>query len=102
MPIFPSSSAAMNAAASEQLRIAPLGALAEERVGLVEEEDRVRALGGVEDPVEVLLRLADVLAHDRREVDPEELESELLRQHLASHRLACSGLAGEEHLQPLV
>ena len=45
--------------------VAHLGALAEERVGLVEEEDRVRALGGAEDAVEVLLGLADVLARRR-------------------------------------
>ena len=78
--------------------VAHLRALAEERVGLVEEEDRVRPLGGREDPVEVLLRLPDVLRDDGREVEPEEVEAEVAREHLAGHRLAGSGLAGEEHL----
>ena len=38
-----------------------LGALAEQRVGLVEEEDRAAPLGRVEDRAQVLLGLADVL-----------------------------------------
>ena len=53
-----------------------LRALTEQRVGLVEEQDRVGAVGGGEDPLEVLLRLADVLRDDRREVDPEQVEPE--------------------------
>jgi hypothetical protein len=79
-----------------------LGALAEQRVRLVEEEDRVRAVRGVEDPVEVLLGLPDVLGDDRGEVDPEQLEPEVVRRHLARHRLAGPGLAREEHLHALV
>ena len=42
-----------------------LAALAEERVGLVEEQDRAAVLGGIEHPPQVLLGLADVLADDR-------------------------------------
>ena len=41
--------------------VAHLGALAEQRVGLVEEQHRAHALGGVEHALEVLLGLADVL-----------------------------------------
>ena len=41
--------------------VGDLGALAQERVGLVEEERDVRRFGGVEESTEVLLRLADVL-----------------------------------------
>src|SRR4030095_10762245 len=41
-----------------------LAALAENRVGLVEEQDRAADLRCVEDSPQVLLRLADVLAHD--------------------------------------
>ena len=54
-----------------------LAALAEQRVGLVEEQDRAAVLGGVEQPAEVLLGLADVLADHRRQVDPVEVEVEL-------------------------
>ena len=83
------------------VRILHLRALAEERVRLVEEEDRVRAFGGGEDPVEVLLGLPDVLRDDGGQVNAEELEPELARQHLGGHRLARAGLAREEHLQAL-
>ena len=43
-----------------------LGALAEQGVGLVEQEDAVDPVGLGEDPVEVLLGLADVLVDDGR------------------------------------
>ena len=83
------------------VRVGDLGALAEQRVGLVEEEDRVGARGGLEDAVEVLLRLPDVLRDDRGEVDAEELEPELGAEHLGGHRLAGARLAREQHLEPL-
>ena len=83
------------------VRVLHLGALAEERVGLVEEEDRVRALGGAEHAVEVLLGLADVLRDHGGEVEAEEVEAEVAREHLAGHRLARAGLAGEQHLEAL-
>ena len=65
-----------------------LGALAEERVGLVEEQDAVDPVGLREDPVEVLLGLADVLVDDRREVDDVEVEPEVAGDDLGRHRLA--------------
>ena len=83
------------------VRVGDLGALAEQRVGLVEEQDRVGAVGGVEDAVEVLLGLPDVLGDDRGEVDAEELEAELGGEHLRGHRLAGAGLAREQDLQAL-
>ena len=46
-----------------------LGAFPEEIVRLVEEEDRPRTLGVVEQPFEVLLRLPDVLRDDLGETD---------------------------------
>ena len=42
-----------------------LRALAEQRVGFVEKENRIAVLGLVEDSVEILLRLPDVLADNR-------------------------------------
>ena len=83
------------------VRVRDLGALAEQRVGLVEEEDRVGAGGGLEDAVEVLLGLPDVLGDDGGEVDAEELEPELGAEHLGGHRLAGARLAREQHLEPL-
>ena len=59
------------------VRVAHLGALAEQRVGLVEEQDAVDLVGLGEDLVEVLLGLADVLVDDRGEVDRVEVEAEL-------------------------
>ena len=57
-----------------------LAALAEQRVGLVEEQDRAAVLGRVEDAAQVLLGLADVLAHHAGEVDPVEVEPQLARR----------------------
>jgi hypothetical protein len=54
--------------------VADLGARPEQSVRLVKEEDRAVSLGGVEDPAQILLGLADVLAHDARDVDPVEVE----------------------------
>src|SRR5262249_17817199 len=73
-----------------------LAALPEERVGLVEEEDGATVLCRVEETAEVLLRLADVLAHDRGEVDAIQIQAQLVRDPLGRHRLARAALAGEE------
>ena len=73
-----------------------LGALAEDGVGLVEEQDGVAVGRLVEDAVEVLLGLADVLADHRRQVDLVQLEAQLGGDDLGGHRLAGAGRAGEE------
>ena len=49
-----------------------VGVLPEECIGLVEEQYRAGALGEVEDPIEVLLGLADVARDDRREIDTKD------------------------------
>ena len=69
-------------------RVLDLGALAEERVGLVEEQHGVDPVGLGEDPVEVLLGLADVLVDDGREVDDVQVEAEVAGDDLRGHRLA--------------
>src|SRR5262249_45603168 len=70
--------------------------LAEQRVGLVEEEDGVGGLGLVEDATEVLLRLADVLADDGREIDAIQVEPERAGHHLRRHRLAGAARTREQ------
>ena len=90
-----------------EVRVAVVGvldvrALAEQRVRLVEEEDRVGAVGGGEDAVEVLLGLPDVLRHHGRQVEPEDLLAEIGREHLGGHRLARARVAREERLDALV
>src|SRR2546430_3528262 len=77
-----------------------LAALPEEGVRLVEEEDRAPLLGRVEHAAEVLLRLADVLADDRAQIDPVEVEAELGGEHLGGHRLSRSARPGEERADP--
>jgi hypothetical protein len=77
-----------------------LGTLPEDGVRLIEEEDAVHAIGLAEDPVEVLLRLADVLVHDGREIDDVQVEPELAGDHLSRQRLAGPGVTGEEGGQP--
>ena len=83
------------------LRILDRAALAEEGVGLIEEEDGVRILGLGEDPIEVLLGLAYPLAHHRREIDLEEIGPLVPGQQLRRHRLARAGAPGEENNAPL-
>ena len=78
------------------VRVLHLGALAEDRVGLVEEQHGVRARRGSEDALEVLLGLADVLVDDRREVDDVEVEAELAGDDLGGHRLAGARVAREQ------
>src|SRR5262249_49800664 len=78
------------------MRVPDLAALAEEGVGLVEEQHRTAGVGGVEDAAEVLLRLADVLAHDLTEVDSVEVEAQLGGEHLGGQRLASPAGAAEQ------
>ncbi len=77
-------------------RVRDLRALAEERIGLVEEQHGVHALGVREDAVEVLLGLSDVLVDDGREVDHVQVETEIVGDDLGRHRLAGAGVAREE------
>ncbi len=81
-------------------RIIPFGAAPEQGIGFVEEKDAVRALGGGEDPLEVLLRLADVLADHGGEIHPEEVDAEFVCQHLGGHGLACARGSGKECVHP--
>jgi hypothetical protein len=77
-------------------RVFHLGALPEQRVGLVEEQHQVPGAGGIEDLFEVLLGLTDVLAHDRREVELEHIETEFAGHDLGGHGLAGTGWTGEQ------
>ena len=79
-----------------------LRALAEQGVGLVEEQDRVGAVGGGEDPLQVLLGLADVLARRSSARSTRNRSSPRSRgDHLRRHRLAGARLAREQDLEPL-
>ena len=73
-----------------------VAALAEDRVGLVEEQHRVDPAGLGEDPLEVLLGLPDVLVDHRGQVDRVEVEAEVGGDHLGRHGLAGAGVAGEQ------
>ncbi len=83
------------------VRVAHLGTLAEQRVGLVEEEHHVARLGFAKDLAQVLLRLADVLAHHGGQIDLVELESEPAGDDLGRHRLSGTRRTGEEHVESL-
>ena len=52
-----------------------LAALAEEGVGLVKKENGSAIFGGVEDPAQVFLGLADVFVHHLAEIDAIEIET---------------------------
>ncbi len=81
------------------VRILDLRALAEQRVGLVEQQDRAGALRRAEDAFEILFGLADVLGDDRRKVDAVQLEPDVVGDHRSRHRLARTRGAGEEDHQ---
>ena len=61
------------------VRVPDLGASGEERVGLVEQQHGVGALGLVEQARQALLRLAHPAREDLRQVDLVQLEAELAR-----------------------
>ena len=65
-----------------------LAALAEQRVGLVEEQHRLAVLGLAEGRLEVLLGLADPLGDHPGEVDLEQAEPERAGDDLGGERLA--------------
>ena len=56
--------------------------LAEESIRFIEQQDSAAILGGVENPTKVLLRFANVFAHDRSKVDESNLEMQFARQRL--------------------
>ena len=72
------------------------GALAEQRVSLVEQQHRAAVLGRVEDPAQVLLGLADPLADHLAEVDVHQVKVEVPGDHLGGHRLAGAARPGEQ------
>jgi hypothetical protein len=77
--------------------------LPEQRVGLVEQQDRVAGLGGIEHRREVLLGLADPLRDHLAEIHLVQLELEVARDQRGDHRLAGAGRPREQrrHAEPL-
>ena len=73
-----------------------LAAFAEQGVGFVEQQDRAALLGRVEDPPQVLLGLADVLADHATQIDAVEIERQLVGDHLGRQGLAGAALAVEQ------
>jgi hypothetical protein len=72
-----------------------LAALAEEGVGLVEEQDGAALFRGVEKLAQILFGLADILADHRREVDAIQCQAQLAGEYFGGHGLAGAALAGE-------
>ena len=82
------------------MRVLDLAPLPEQRVGFVEKQHRVRIFGGLEHPVEILLRLADPLRHHPGQVDPKERQPQFGRNDAGGHGLAGAGGPGEEGGRP--
>src|SRR5438045_4155636 len=78
------------------VRIAYLRAFAEKRIGFVKKQDAVGVLGRSEDPVQVLLGFADVLADHTGQVDFVKFESQRIRDDLRRHGFPRAGWAGEQ------
>src|SRR5689334_127439 len=66
-------------------------ALAEQGVGLVEEQNPALAFRAFEDALEVLLRLTDVLGNDLGQIDPVHVPRKLFAEKGSGERFACSG-----------
>src|SRR5207244_11882488 len=75
--------------------VSDLRALAEQRVGFVEQQYGPAVLGGVEYAAQVALGLADVLADHLAEIDPIEIEPQLAGEDLGGQRLAGAARSGE-------
>src|SRR5690606_20799534 len=81
------------------VRVLDLAPLAEESIRLVEEEHGIALFRLFEDPVQILLRLSDVLADDRGEVDLIEVYAQIPGHHLCCHRLSRPGGPYEKSIQ---
>src|SRR5262249_15709684 len=81
------------------VRVLHLRALAKQGVRFIEDQNRVRALRLVEELMQVLFRLADVFAHDLRQIDLVQIQPQLSGDDFGSHRLAGSGGTGEQDIQ---
>ena len=73
-----------------------LAALAEQRVGLVEEQHGAALFRRVEDAAQVLLGFADVLVDHGAEVDAVQVQLEGAGDHFGGERLAGAADAGEQ------
>src|SRR5215218_3947753 len=76
--------------------VADVGAPRHQGIAFVEQQDAVAILGGGDGTVEILLRLADVLADRRRQIDPEQDLAEVGRQAPGRERLAGAARADEQ------
>src|SRR5262249_14906261 len=73
------------------------GALSEQGVRFVEEQDGITALRLLEYSAEVLLGFTDVFTHNSRQIDLECLELQLARDNLDRHGLSHSALSVKKH-----
>jgi hypothetical protein len=73
------------------VRVAHIAALAEQRIGFIEEQRRA-----LEQRRQVLFRFADVLAGDRGQVDAVKRQRQRACQHVRRQRLAGAGRSVEQ------
>src|SRR6185437_15544492 len=83
------------------VRVLHFGAFAEERVGLIEEEDGVGSLGFAEDLAELLFGFANVLADYDGEVDAIKVEAEVPRNNTGGHGFPRPADAAEQDVEAL-
>ena len=72
------------------------GTLAEQRVGLVEKQDPVPALGAVEKRGQVFLRISDVFRDYGRQIDAKDLAAGVFAEQGGGQGLAGAGRAVEQ------
>jgi len=81
------------------VRVAHRGALVKERIRLVEEQDRTRARGVVEDSIEVLLSFPDITRDDRGKINPEDGYACGPAERRGREHLTVAGRTNENALQ---
>ncbi|MNI32675.1 hypothetical protein D3C73_865960 [compost metagenome] len=77
-----------------------LRTLTEQGIRFIKKENGVGGFRLIKYPRQVLLRLPDVLAHNLRDIDFVDLQVQLRRNDLGSHRLPGAWRAGEQDVQP--
>lgn len=82
------------------MRITDVRSLTEQGIGFVKEQDPVFVLGFIEEPRQILLRLADIFRHHARQVDPEHIFAGLFAEQRRRQGLACARRAIEQGTVP--
>ena len=78
------------------VRVLHIGALAEQGVAFIEEQDHIEFLRCFKDAIQIFLRLADVFVHHGREIEPVKILLQPRSEQARSERFASAARSGEK------